>query len=84
MSENTLPHSDALAEASPDSISYLLTKDPFQLTRKDRDQAVLALRAQRARWAAAEAAGEHSRPKKAASAAARSLTTTANAEDLGL
>lgn len=81
-----IPQTQALAEASPDSISYLLSKDPFELTRKDRDQAVLALREQRKRWEAAEAAGEHSRPRKGAKVAdaAKSLITSASSDDLGL
>lgn len=81
-----IPQSDALAEASPQSLLDLLSKDPFKFTRVDRDLAVAALRAQRAKWELAEA-GLASKPRatKASPAnKAASLISKVNASDLGL
>lgn len=81
----TIPQSDALAEASPQSLSDLLSKDPFKFARDDRALIVAALRDQRAKWEAAEKA-EGSKPKtqKAPASKAASLITKASAGDLGL
>lgn len=77
-----LPQSDALAEANPNSLSELLSRDPQGFSRVDRDKAVAALRAQRAKWEAAEAAGV--KVPKAVKLSERTLTAKRNAEDLGL
>jgi hypothetical protein len=75
--------SDALAEASGDSIAELLSRDPEGYQRQDLDQVIRVMRAQRERWAAAEAAGG-SRPR-AKTAGKDLLTSTARPlEDLGL
>ena len=79
-----IPQSNALAEAKPESISEFLSRSPLSLTLDDRKKMVGILREQRARWEKAEAAGEHTRAKKAPGAAAASLVTTKTAEDLGL
>lgn len=79
-----IPQSDALKEVNPESISEFLSKSPRDLTPDDRKKMVSILREQRARWAKAEAAGEHTREKKAPGRAAASLITTKTAEDLGL
>lgn len=76
----TIPQSDALAEASPNSVSELLSKAP-PYTPEDRKRIVGILREQRVRWEAAEAAGLHTRAKKAPAA---SLSTNKSPEDLGL
>jgi hypothetical protein len=52
-----LPTSNALAEASPDSLSELFSRDPEQCTPEDDDKIILVLREQRARYMAAEASG---------------------------
>lgn len=86
MSENapgTIPQSDALAEATTDSLTELLSRDPFEMTRQDRNLIVAALRAQRKKWEAAEAEGAKPKSKKVAEAA-KSLIAKVNAEDLGL
>lgn len=75
--EGTIPQSSALAEASPTSLSELMSRDPMGYSDQDLDQIVLELRAQRARWEEAEAAGR--KP-----GAARALQTGAKATDLGL
>ncbi len=72
----TIPQSDALREASEgDSLAEVLSRDPEGLSRQDRDRIVEALRAHRARIAAAEAAGV--KPKTAKSADKIPLTTVA-------
>lgn len=78
----TIPQSSALSEASAESLSELMSRDPEGYTRIDRDKLVATLRAQRAKWEAAEASGVKPRPKKTAPGV--SLKTTKKAEDLGL
>jgi hypothetical protein len=80
----TIPQSDALREVNPESITEFLSRSPTSLTPDDRKKMVGILREQRARWEKAEAAGEHTRPAKAAGKTAASLVTTKTAEDLGL
>lgn len=77
-----LPQSDALAEADPYSLGELFSRDPHSFSRVDRDKAVVALRIQRAKWEAAEAAGV--KVPKAVKLSERTLTAKRNAEDLGL
>ena len=50
-----LPISNALEEATPDSISDLLNRDPEGLTDADLDRLITELRANRERYEAAEA-----------------------------
>ena len=52
-----LPQSTALAEASPDSLGELFSRDPEKCSPEDDDKIVLILREQRARYMAAEATG---------------------------
>lgn len=83
--ETPYPISDALAEAEPQSLMHILAKDPLQFSRQDRDQVVAALRAQRAKWEAAEAAeGKKPRAAKVLDKKAPSLVTKKSIEDLGL
>ncbi len=63
--ENEIPQSDALAEATTDSLAVLFSRDPEGLSRQDRDAIIRALREHRARIASADA----SKPVKAARAA---------------
>lgn len=56
-----LPQSDALAEASPESLGILMDKDPESYSRQDRDRIIAAFRANRARLAQAEAASPGAR-----------------------
>jgi len=44
-----IPQSNALAEATTDSITELFSRDPEGLKRQDRDRIIEFLRAQRAR-----------------------------------
>ena len=80
-----IPQSSALAEANPDSLAELFSRDPEGLSRQDRDRIVEALRTQRARVAQAEASGGG---KKAAGAGASKSPLLAKAtrsvDDMGL
>lgn len=78
------PVSDALAEASPQSLLELLSKDPFKHTEQDRAKVVAALREQRAKWEKAQ--GEGTKPPKAVKSKAidRLSAPIKSAEDLGL
>lgn len=74
-----LPQSNALAEATPTSVAELMSKSP-PYTPEDRKRIVAELREQRARWVKAEAAGEHTRAKKAP----QSFVTTKTLGGMGL
>lgn len=77
----TIPQSSALSEASPDSLTELLSRDPEGYTRQDLDRIISLMREQRVRWEATEAAG----PRKAPKAASKlTSTVTASLDDLGL
>lgn len=76
-----LPQSLALAEASPESLAELFSRDPEGYSDQDLGKVIEALRAQRVRWAAAEATPK---PQKEAAKKAKSLIATMNPEDLGL
>lgn len=81
---NELPISNALVEASPESLSDLFSRDPEGYSNQDLDRIIEALRAQRARWQAAEAAGAKPASRSAKSAAARIITDPkATIEDMG-
>jgi hypothetical protein len=49
-----IPQSNALAEASPESLSELMSRDPEGYQSQDIKRIVAELRAQRERWARAE------------------------------
>lgn len=76
-----IPQSQALSEASADSLTELLSRDPFKFSSKDRERIVAALREQRAAWEKAEAEGAKPKVKKVAEAA-KSLISKAAADDL--
>ena len=83
MPEGEIPQSQALAEAEPDSLTELLSRDPFKFTSQDRQRIIAALRERRAAWEKAEA--EVAKPKaKKVPEAARSLLAKASPDDLGL
>lgn len=82
-----IPQSSALAEASTESLDFLMSMDPFGYlnNRQSRDKIVAGLREQRARFEAAEAAVASGSAKTVRSAKAQlSAKSTAKAEDLGL
>lgn len=82
-----LPESDALGEASEQSLSYYFSKDPLHLSDIELGKLVTELRAKRALWAASDAAGgSKSRGSKTPASRAASLTssTDKSTSDLGL
>lgn len=78
-----IPQSQALAEASTDSLSELFSRDPEGLSRQDRNAIVAALRAQRARVEAAEASGAKPRAPGAPKLPLSS-TSSKTADEMGL
>lgn len=78
-----IPQSTALAEATPDSLSELFSRDPEGYQRQDLDKIIAELRAQRVRWEAAGAAAPQRAPKGQGKVPL-GTSTTANAGDLGL
>lgn len=87
MSSPLLPQSTALSEASAEgpaaSLSELFSRDPEGLLRRDRDQIIAALRTDRVRREAAEAAGA-TKPKAEKAGQTLLKTTPKPAGDLGL
>jgi len=79
----TIPQSQILAEASEDSISELLSRDPFGFSKQDRAQIIMIYRAQRARFEAAQAAGVKA-PKQPKATAPKASSSELDMEDLGL
>jgi hypothetical protein len=58
-----IPQSTALAEASPESLSDLFSRDPEGFSKQDISRIVETLRTQRKAWALAEASGKKSAPR---------------------
>lgn len=81
-----IPQSTALREASEsDSLAEVMSRDPEGLSRQDRNRIIEALRAQRARIAAAEAAGTKvPRAQKKADKIPLSSTATKPLDEMGL
>ena len=74
-----------LSEASETSLDELMSRDPEGLTSQNIDQIINALRAQRAQWAAAEAAGAIKMPKgKAPVGPKKTAGPEIDLSDLGL
>jgi hypothetical protein len=59
-----IPHSTALAEASPESLSELMSRDPESYQKQDLQRVIAALRAQREKWAMAEGGPKAPKPAK--------------------
>lgn len=78
-----IPQSTALAEATVDSLTEVMSRDPEGYSPQDRDRIIEALRAQRARIAAADAAGEK-RPSGKAPKVQLGLAAGKSVDDLGL
>ncbi len=80
-----IPQSPALREASEgDSLAEVMSRDPEGLSRQDRDRIITALREQRARIAAAEAAGLKPKTAKSADKVPLGKIATKPLEDMGL
>lgn len=80
-----IPQSTALAEASTDSLAELLSRDPEGYQRQDLTSIITALREQRVKWQASEAASRD-KPRRAGSSAKAELSasTSKTEGDLGL
>lgn len=83
LSPGTIPQSRALAEATPESIAELLSRDPEGYSRQNRDTIVTVMREQRVRWEATEAAGTGHKRASAPKAQLAS-STAAKADELDL
>lgn len=57
MSTVQLPSSNAISEATPDSLSELFSRDPEHFQDQDIDKIIATLRDQRARYQLAESTG---------------------------
>ena len=84
--QGLLPQSNALAEASPQSLAELFSRDPEGYSQQDRVAIIKNYREQRERWALVEAAGG-SKTKAGSGAAklsdAKALISTKSPTDLG-
>ena len=79
----TLPQTNALAEASPESLSELMSRDPEKFSQRDRALVVAAFREQRKRFVAAEAAGQKA-PRQSKTVDIKTLVSTKTPGELGL
>lgn len=65
MTIGEIPQSSALSEASPESLSELMSRDPLSYSKQDIQTVVARLREQRAKWIQAEFEGAPARAKRA-------------------
>lgn len=79
-----IPQSSALSEASPDSLTELLSRDPEGYSRQDLDRIIALMREQRSRWEAAAAAAPKGRARVAPGRSTLGTTVAASLDDLGL
>jgi len=88
MSDNPqVPQSNALKEASVDSLAELLSRDPEGYSRQDLDRVIAAMREQRARMALANAekAAQPGKPRgPRAVSGPQAIAGASSAEDLDL
>jgi hypothetical protein len=80
----TVPQSDALAEASLDSLSELFSRDPEGYSAQDLTKVIETYRAMRVKWKASEATAAASPKGPKVASAAKSLIASVSAEDAGL
>jgi hypothetical protein len=80
----TIPQSQALAEATPDSLSELFSRDPTSYGPADWDRVIAEMRTQRKRWQEAEASGATRAPKGAKVKPVVAVPVVDSAADLGL
>ncbi len=83
---NSIPQSQALAEADSNSLSELFSRDPEGYTRQDLDNVISEYRQRRINWDIAEKAGVKVKPVRVegGNTKSKSLTSDKSAEDLGL
>ena len=83
-----IPKSPILAEASPESLSLLFSRDPEGYSKQDLSKIIEVLREQRARFAKAEAEAQATGKKRGAKAPTvaplASLTVDSSPDDMGL
>jgi hypothetical protein len=86
MTTGEIPQSNALAEASADSLAELLNRDPEGYSLQDRGRIVAAYRDLRAKMerSTAEAATAGPKPRKASAKGPATTVAAASAEDLDL
>lgn len=75
MSDPETPGAEALAEAQPDSLSELMSRAPATLSDDDKRRIITAMREQRERWLAEEAAGVRNKSKAAKVSGAETTKT---------
>jgi predicted DNA-binding transcriptional regulator YafY len=80
---NQLPQTTILAEASPESFTELMNRDPLGFTRQDRDAIVAALRAHRERLEKT-AASAPTKVRKAIALSSPADAQPVSDEDLGI
>ena len=80
MPPGIIPQSDALAEASPESLSDLFSRDPGELGQGDLVRMIRELRKQRERWLAA---GEDSEARRATPKAPRQAAKPVDLGQMG-
>lgn len=78
-----IPQSTALAEATPDSLAVLFSRDPEGLSSQDRTRIIESFREQRARVESAERAAP-GKTQRGAGKVALSDTSKVPIEDMGL
>lgn len=85
VAQGQIPQSNALAEASADSLSELFSRDPEGLSDQDLFKVVTRLREARVTWKNSETAALSApKEKKAVASKAASLIAKVNTGDLGL
>lgn len=87
MAENEVPQSNALAEATTDSLTELMSRDPEGYSRQDLGRIVQAMREMRVKWEAGQVQAQaEAGAKRRASPKASQLSTKAkvNSDELGL
>lgn len=84
MTQGEIPQSQALAEASPESLSELFARDPEGYSKQDLARIVATLRDHRERMAKAEGDKPVRQPKVVGAKQVVTLQAKANASDLDL
>lgn len=79
-----IPQSQALAEADPNSLTELMSRDPESYQAQDRQRIIAALRADRARREQAEATAAASGKKRGAVKAPAAAAVPLDMTKLGL
>lgn len=84
MTNGVIPQSNALSEASPDSLDDYMSKDPEVITEAEKNATIERLRAMRVKWEASDKEKPARAQGKAIADKAKSLVSGASAADLDL